>query len=199
MKKIIWILLFLLPMTCYAEKREVTLQKCVDGDTAYFNDDNKIIKVRFLAIDTPETKHPTKGKEPWGKEASKFTCAALTKATKIELENDTNATVDKYNRTLVWVFVDDQLLQDLLVKNGLAEVAYLYDDYKYTPLLQDHEAIAKKEKLGIWGEYRENQVPYYVAILILCILLCLISTSYRKKIWKKTKRQVIKEIKKKRG
>ena len=43
------------------------------------------------------------------------------------------------------------LLQDLLVSRGYAEVAYLYGDYKYTSLLQENEAIAKSNKLGIWS------------------------------------------------
>ena len=49
---------------------EVTLVKCVDGDTAYFNINGKEKKVRFLAVDTPETIHPTKGEESGGKTAS---------------------------------------------------------------------------------------------------------------------------------
>ena len=49
---------------------EVTLDKCVDGDTAWFNVDGKKTKVRFLYIDTPES---TNEIEPYGKEASEYT------------------------------------------------------------------------------------------------------------------------------
>ena len=101
----------------------------------------------MLAIDTPETKHPSIGEEPWGKEASNFTCEKLKKAKKIEIEYDPNSDkTDKYDRILGWIWVDDQLLQDLIIKEGYAEVAYLYNDYKYTLLLQDHEEIAKANK-----------------------------------------------------
>ena len=67
------------------EKYPVTLNKCVDGDTAYFMLNEKIIKTRFLAIDTPES---TNEIEEYGKEASTFTCNALTNAKKIEIEYD---------------------------------------------------------------------------------------------------------------
>lgn len=135
------------------EKVTVKFSTCVDGDTAKVKLNNKEIKIRFLAVDTPETKHPTKGEEPYGKEASEYTCNKLKKAKKIELEYDSNSDkTDKYDRHLVWVFVDDSLLQAELIKNGLATTAYLYDDYKYTSLLEDYETTAKVNKVGIHSE-----------------------------------------------
>ena len=122
-----------------SSKEKVTFSKCVDGDTIKVNIDGEINIVRMLAIDTPESVHPTKGVEYYGKEASNYTCNLVTNAKKIELEYDKNSDKkDKYNRVLAWVWVDDTLLQDELVKNGYAEVAYLYGDYK--------------SKIGIWNE-----------------------------------------------
>ncbi len=137
----------------------VSLEKCVDGDTANFKDsEGNIFKTRFLAIDTPETVHPTKEVEAYGKDASNYTCDQLTEAKEIRLEYDPAAEKeDKYNRRLAWVFVDDVLLQKSLVELGYAEVAYLYDDYKYTPILQDTEALAKAKKVGIWSEEEEKE------------------------------------------
>lgn len=138
----------------YDKKYEVTLNKCVDGDTAKFTfDDGEVYSVRFLAVDTPETVHPNKEVEPFGKEASEYTCNKLTNAKKIELEYDKKAGVtDRYNRMLAWVFVDDNLLQVNLIREGLAEVAYTYGDYKYVDLLKDEESVAKTSKKGIWSD-----------------------------------------------
>lgn len=160
--KIIFLLitLFLFLPNVYAEKITVTLDKCVDGDTAKFKKNNKTITARFLAIDTPETKHPKKGEEPYGKEASNFTCNTLKRANKIEIEYDGNKQ-DKYDRHLVWVFTDDTLLQDEIIKKGYAKVAYLYDDYKYTKTLQDHEKIAKKEKTRNLGRIQNKLLVYH--------------------------------------
>ena len=153
MKKyfVLILILLLFPFSTFAlEKETVEFSSCVDGDTAKFKLNNEIIKIRFLAIDTPETKHPTKGEEPYGKEASDFTCNKIKNAKKIEIEYDENCDKkDRYDRVLAWVFVDDSLLQSEIVKNGLAEVAYLYGDYKYTSLLNDNEEYAKANKLGI--------------------------------------------------
>lgn len=137
-----------------SDKYTVTLNKCVDGDTAYFNLNKEVIKTRFLAIDTPES---TNEIEEYGKEASNFTCNELTNADKIEIEYDENSTkTDKYNRDLVWVWVDDELLQETLLKEGLAEVKYLYGDYKYTAHLQDIETEAKESKIKIWSDKMET-------------------------------------------
>ena len=153
-KVVFFLIIFLFPGIVFASGREeVTLSKCVDGDTAKFIINNKEEIVRFLAVDTPETKHPTKGEEPYGKEASNYTCNRLKEGNKIELEYDDNSTkTDKYNRYLAWIFVDDNLLQAELVKNGLAEVAYLYGDYKYTDLLKDYEQTAIATKVGMHSD-----------------------------------------------
>ncbi|MGN1351481.1 MAG: thermonuclease family protein [Clostridia bacterium] len=139
-------------------KIEVKYSKSVDGDTAKFELDGKEITVRFLGIDTPETVHPTKGEEPYGKEASNYTKGKLENAHKIEIEYDENASeTDKYERPLVWVWVDDTLLQEELISNGLARTYMLQDNYKYAWMLQENEEKAKEEKVGIWSEEAKTQ------------------------------------------
>ena len=152
MKKVALFIIMLFPFFVYA-KEEVTFSKCVDGDTIKVKVKNKEATVRMLAVDTPESEHPKKKVEYYGKEASDYTCNLITNAKKIELEYDSNSDkYDKYERLLAWVFVDDYLLQDKLVRNGYAEVAYLYGNYKYTDLLKDHEVLAKQERIGIWDD-----------------------------------------------
>ena len=198
-----------------AKTIEVEFSDCVDGDTAKFIYKNEQITARFLAIDTPETVHPTKGVEPYGKEASEYTCNNLKNAKNIELEYDEDSDkLDKYNRHLVWVFLDGNLLQEELVSKGYASVAYLYGNYKYTEILEEAEQEAEDNKLGIWS-IEENNLNYekteqenkeknnknttkinYKEIIILAgilIIVCAFSAKARKKV----KRKVIKEIKKK--
>ena len=80
-KLVVGILIFFLFINNSAalEKEEVIFDSCVDGDTAKFIIDGEVKSVRFLAIDTPETVHPTKDEEPYGKEARDFTCNSLKK------------------------------------------------------------------------------------------------------------------------
>jgi len=156
MKKIIITLLLsilFIPNIYASEKELVTFNECVDGDTAYFNYNKEKIKVRFLAIDTPETKHPTKGIEPYGKEASEYTCNSLKRAKNIYLEFDDNSDkIDKYNRYLAWIWIDDKLLQEEIISLGYAKIAYLYNDYKYTEQLQQVQEKAQVKKVGIWSD-----------------------------------------------
>lgn len=145
------------PVLVSAEQRKVKLVKCVDGDTARFEVDGEEKRVRFLAVDTPESVHPKKKVEKYGKEASNYTCSRLTNAKKIILEYDENSTkTDKYDRQLAWVFVDDELLQKDLVEKGYAKVAYLYGKYKYTDILKEEELKAKAKKVKIWADQVEN-------------------------------------------
>ena len=140
------------------KKIEVTLNRTVDGDTVIFDliENDNSIKTRFLAIDTPES---TTEIEPFGKEASDFTKTKLTNAKKIVLEYDNNSTqTDKYNRHLVWVWVDDKLLQSLLIENGLAQIEYIYGDYKYLEELKEKESLAKANKIGIWQDDIQDKV-----------------------------------------
>lgn len=159
MKKVVMIFLFfcLFITNVYAERVSVKFEACVDGDTIKVMLDNKKTTVRFLAIDTPETVHPTKGEQPFGKEASNYTCDKVKNAKKLEIEYDEGSTkTDKYNRALGWVFTDDTLLQKDLVSFGYAKVAYLYGNYKYTEDLKKEESIAKSKKLGVWSLEEET-------------------------------------------
>lgn len=157
-RKLVFIfIIFILPIANVYANEEVTFSKCVDGDTFKVILNEEEYTVRMLAVDTPETVHPTKGVEYYGKEASNYTCDKLTNAKKIELEYDANSDKnDKYDRLLAWVFVDDELLQELLVENGYAKVAYLYDDYKYTNLLEEKQELASAKNIGIWDTEAAN-------------------------------------------
>ena len=101
--------------------------------------DNEDIKVRFIGINAPELEHEESEAEYYSEEAKDYVCKKLESATKIELEFDSNSDKqDKYERFLAWIFIDGNLLQKDIVRNGYAKVAYLYDDYKYSVSIQNH-------------------------------------------------------------
>lgn len=198
MKKILFciILLFSFNLNVKAEKIKVTLGKCVDGDTAWFILEDKEIKARFLAIDTPES---TNKIEPYGKEASEYTCNMLKNAKKIEIEYDPDSDEkDKYDRHLVWVFTDEELLQNKIIENGLAEVKYIYGNYLYTDILENSQSVAKSNKIGMWQDIETNNTNYSLIIIIISIiiLIYLFSSTARNKVLNKTKKEIKKSIKK---
>ena len=158
-KIIIFLSTFLIGINITYAKEIVKFSKCVDGDTIKIILNEKEYTLRMLAIDTPESVHPTKGVEYYGKEASEYTCNKVTNAKKIEIEYDENSDkTDKYDRLLAWVFVDGSLLQKELVANGYAKVAYLYDNYKYTKELESAQELASVKNIGIWNE--EAKIKY---------------------------------------
>lgn len=187
-------LLFLTNVSA-SEKIEVSFSKCVDGDTAWFILNGEEIKVRFLAIDTPES---TNEIEPFGEKASLYTCQLIKNAHKLEIEYDDNSDkLDKYDRHLVWVFVDDKLLQDLIIQQGLGQVDYIYGDYKYLTTLEASELIAKNNQVGMWQDTSYH--TYYIIggiVLIIIIIVCIFSKRIRKKVFRKVKSKAKKEIKK---
>lgn len=225
MKKIFIIFLFFISVSIVnAKEIEVKFSDCVDGDTAKFIYKDEVITARFLAIDTPETVHPTKEEEKFGKDASEYTCKKIKEAKKITLEYDEDSDkLDKYNRHLVWVFVDDVLLQKKLVEKGLASVAYLYGDYKYTDILEEVEQEAEDNKLGIWSIEEETEetkndsnieeknkntdkknninttfeeYKHYIILLGALVLVYAFNLKSKNKIKTKLKRQIKKDLKK---
>ena len=150
---IIVFLVLLVSCFVYFERNKVSikLDSCIDGDTAWFIIKGNREKVRFLGIDTPES---TNVKEEYGKDASDYTCDILKKANNIYIEYDNNSSRrDKYDRMLGWIFVDDKNLSELLVIKGLAEVKYIYGDYKYIDNLCSSQYEAYLSKVGIWNLY----------------------------------------------
>ena len=158
-KKIILILsTFFIGLNFTYAKETVKFSNCVDGDTIKILVGKEEKTVRMLAIDTPESVHPTKGVEYYGKEASNYTCETVKNAKKIEIEYDSNSDkTDKYDRLLVWVFIDGKLLQKDLIEKGYAKVAYLYDDYKYTKELENAQELTSAKEIGIWNEEEKNK------------------------------------------
>ncbi len=159
-RSIVFYLLVLVfwPMTIKADTtaQEVSFVRCVDGDTAVFLVGEEELKFRFLAIDTPETVHPTKEVEAYGENASEYTCNKLTNASKVIVEYENSNKIDKYGRSLAWIWVDDSLLQKELVSIGYAEVAYIYGNYRYTNSLCLAQKDARENSLGLWSEGKEE-------------------------------------------
>lgn len=138
-------------------KVDAELVRPVDGDTAVFAFDadqdgkKEEFSARFLLIDTPETRHPKLGKQPLGDEAKERTAAILSQGN-ITLEFDVGQRLDKYDRILVYVYVDGVSVQETLLKEGLARVAYVYPpNTRYLTEFEQAEAMAKKKNTGVWA------------------------------------------------
>jgi micrococcal nuclease len=123
----------------------------IDGDTIKVSINGKEETVRMLLVDTPETKHPQLGEQPFGKEASNFTKQLLSGKT-VQLEQDVNNGPDKYGRLLYYVYLDGKSVQEQLLEKGLARVAYVYvPNVKYVDKYREIQAKAQQAGVGIWS------------------------------------------------
>ena len=90
----------------------------IDGDTIRVRHQGKSYTVRLIGVDTPETKHPTKAVQYFGREASAFTKAALEGKTVLLQKDRTGDTVDRYGRWLRYVLLDGDNFNGYAVKRG---------------------------------------------------------------------------------
>lgn len=133
------------------EKIVVEDIKSVDGDTFAFRSRGKTFKLRLLMVDTPESVKVDTPVMPFGKEASEYTAKQLEKKT-VSLVFDKGAVKDKYNRYLAYVYVGEDLLQNLLLENGLGIVRYVNSGGdSYLKELLAAQQIAKEQKIGVWS------------------------------------------------
>ena len=141
-----------------AEKHDVSkfekfqLQEVIDGDTIRINYNGSSEKVRLLLVDTPETNHETLGEQPYGPEAKQFVKQLLDGQQTVYLEFDVSYR-DKYKRLLAYVYTEDGIsVQEQLLKNSLARVAYIYDpNTKHVDWFKSIQKTAQKSATGIWS------------------------------------------------
>ena len=139
--------------------------KVVDGDTLSIDIDGQKETLRLIGIDTPETVHPSKPVECFGKEASAKAKEILT-GQSIRIEKDTTqGDLDKYGRLLVYVFLKDGTnFNKMMIEQGFA-YEYTYNlPYKYQQEFKLAEQTAREQKIGLWadnvcGEPQEDTVP----------------------------------------
>jgi micrococcal nuclease len=129
------------------EQIPITLLETIDGDTIKARVNGKVETIRYLLVDTPESKKPGMCVQPFAEEAFQ-----RVREGRLSLEMEEGPTRDTYNRLLAYVYVDGQSVQETLIKEGYARVAYIMDPpYKYLILFKIDENLAKMSKLRIWS------------------------------------------------
>lgn len=129
----------------------VTLVETIDGDTIKVKFIGKIETVRYLLIDTPESKKPGMCVQPYAKEAFERN-NELVKNGSLTLELEQGSTRDGYGRLLAYVYVDGKSVQETLLQEGLARVGYIMNPpYKYLKLYKDDENLARRGHMNIWS------------------------------------------------
>lgn len=124
----------------------------VDGDTIRVKLGKTVETVRLIGVDTPETKHPDKGVECYGPEASERTKTLIGNGTLVLLERDAN-TRDRYGRLLAYVFreSDGLFVNETLLVEGFARALPFDDTPAFHVRFAQAEDLARRQGLGLWG------------------------------------------------
>jgi micrococcal nuclease len=124
--------------------------RVVDGDTLLLEQDR--MRVRLQGVDTPETVKEDTPVEPWGPEASEFTKAFVRDAggsLRMEIDGEP---LDRLGRHLAFAWSDERMLNEELVRRGLARATLQYDfSERKKEILRQAQREAKRERVGIWS------------------------------------------------
>jgi micrococcal nuclease len=129
--------------TPHQEKAHVSW--VADGDTIKLSDGRL---VRYIGINTPEVANPYTKAECFGKEAKKAN-DKLVGGKNVTLEKDISET-DKYGRLLRYVYIDGQMVNELLAQNGYAKIEVIPPDKRYAELFRQNIHEAKQAHRGLW-------------------------------------------------
>ncbi len=128
--------------------------RVIDGDTIEISGGKK---VRYIGIDSPETKDPKKTKQCFGEEAY-LKNKELVEGKQIRMVKDVSET-DRYGRLLRYVYVSDQnstnsatiFVNEYLVREGFAYAVTFPPDVKYNEFFRKLQNEAMRLKRGLWG------------------------------------------------
>ncbi|MFB7156196.1 MULTISPECIES: thermonuclease family protein [unclassified Lysinibacillus] len=131
---------------------DVEYIKAYDGDTIQATINGKKQKIRLLMVDTPEMNYNKGEAQPYAEEAKDYTIKLLEHAKKVEAVYDVGPETDNYDRLLAYVFIDDVMLQESLLKEGLAAVRFIHKpNNTFEDEFREIQQDAEKEKLNIWS------------------------------------------------
>ncbi|MBI2335094.1 thermonuclease family protein [Candidatus Daviesbacteria bacterium] len=159
MKKLVSFLIFVLLLAFFLGSKSsqepnegpgVLVTKAIDGDTVEIEGGTR---VRYLGVDTPETKDPRKSVECFGKEAYNKN-RDIVEGKRVILEKDITDK-DKYDRLLRYVYLplpDSSLLfvNDYLIRTGFAKVLTIPPDVKFAARFLEAQTEARQQNIGLW-------------------------------------------------
>lgn len=132
-----------------------------DGDTVVLESNLGPRVVRLIGIDTPEVRHPERGREPFGPEASDFTKRLLPDGTMVHVEIDIEAE-DAYGRLLAYLYLSDEaggwmvdgqpasMVNLMIASAGYARALTIEPNAVYADLFDAAVAAAQAEGRGMW-------------------------------------------------
>jgi micrococcal nuclease len=132
---------------------EYRVREFYDGDTIGVDMNGRLERIRMIGVDTPETHHPKKPVQCFGKAASEFTKRIISDhGSAVRLEADPlSSNRDRYDRLLRYVYLrDGTLLNMRIIEDGYG---FAYTQFIFTKSndFREVEKIARDSNRGLWA------------------------------------------------
>jgi micrococcal nuclease len=145
---LVLLLLVLASSTASAGSIEGTVVRIIDGDTIDVQLADRVEKIRYIGVNSPEIHHPIKGVEPGGREAAEAN-RRLVDGHRVRLELDVR-TRDRYGRLLAYVWAGATMVNAELIRLGYAQVMTVPPNVRYQKLFVRLQREARDANRGLW-------------------------------------------------
>jgi len=125
--------------------------RVVDGDTIEVEIDGAPYRVRYIGVDTPEQGMP------FYDEATQAN-ADLVTGRDVLLEKDVSET-DQYGRLLRYVYIGDMMVNEELLRSGIAQVATFPPDVRHIDRFLAVQQEAQAAGVGLWAAATPAPLP----------------------------------------
>lgn len=129
---------------------DAVVVRVVDGDTLDVEIDGATQRVRLLNVDAPENNKATGVTECLGAEATAELARLLPAGADVFLKYDDDR-IDKYDRVLAGVYIDDTLVNAEMVRTGLAGSMLVGENDRFFEEVSAAEQEAFAAERGIYG------------------------------------------------
>lgn len=144
--------IFFWGLAVYCAEALYRVESVVDGDTIVLSNGRS---VRYLGIDTPEVRRREAGGWKYSPERfaleAKKTNEDLVSGQLVTLEFD-RSKEDKYGRLLGYIYVQGKMVNEEMLRRGLAIFALYLPNGKYADKLISAQEEARRAKRGLWSE-----------------------------------------------
>ncbi|MCK5118502.1 MAG: thermonuclease family protein [Candidatus Latescibacteria bacterium] len=140
------------PIKNFSGMEAYKVVRVVDGDTVILLIHGEKTSVRLIGVDTPETVHPRKPVQYYGREAGLF-LKNLLRGEEVYIEQRGKADeFDRYGRLLAYLYrAPDGLFVNLeIVRQGYGH-AYTRFPFQYMDLFRFYERKARECEKGLWA------------------------------------------------
>lgn len=130
---------------------DATLWRVIDGDTIEVIIGDRVERVRYIGINTPERD------QPFYQEATNANVALVSQGT-LKLARDVSDR-DRYDRLLRYVVAGDRFVNLALVEQGMAQVVTYPPDVRCTETYLAAQRQAQQQGIGFWGASARQTLP----------------------------------------